>query len=330
MTSLNFNVYKLRFTAPVHFGGDNALSLESAQMHFCADTLFSALCHAALLHGGNEAVARLCAAAAAGDMRLSDGMPWKEDQDGDQFYLPRPFLAPIKRMETSPEKRKEAKKLRYLPASEMEKYLSYLRDEGSLDFGALSHSFGMVEERTRAAVPEGGETVPYFVGAYRFEANCGLYFLLGYEDAALEGEVHRLLELLQYSGIGGKISSGFGKFRLKSVIKLESSGNSQIKWLAQALKDAQAPVQITLSACLPAESELESALEGAQYQMIRRGGFIHNPADTGAPRKKRGQCVFQAGSTFRTRFGGELSAVGTSAGQTVYRYNRPLWLGVKL
>ena len=142
--------------------------------------------------------------------------------------------------------------------------------------------------------------------------------------------MHRLLELLQYSGIGGKISSGFGKFRLKSVIKLESSGNSQIKWLAQALKDAQAPVQITLSACLPAESELESALEGAQYQMIRRGGFIHNPADTGAPRKKRGQCVFQAGSTFRTRFGGELSAVGTSAGQTVYRYNRPLWLGVKL
>ena len=78
------------------------------------------------------------------------------------------------------------------------------------------------------------------------------------------------------------------------------------------------------------DRQLESALEGAQYQMIRRGGFIHNPADTGAPRKKRGQCVFQAGSTFRTRFGGELSAVGTSAGQTVYRYNHPLWLGVKL
>ena len=327
---MNFNVYKLRFTAPVHFGGDNALSLESAQMHFCADTLFSALCHAALLQGGNEAVERLCATAAAGDMRLSDGMPWAEDQKGDQFYLPRPFLAPIKRVETSPDKRKEAKKLRYLPAAEMEKYLSYLRGEGSLDFKALSRPFGAIEERTRAAVPEGGETVPYFVGAYRFEANCGLYFLLGYEDAALEGEVHRLLKLLQFSGIGGKISSGFGKFRLESVIKLESSGNSQIKWLAQALRDAQAPVQITLSACLPAESELESALEGAQYQMIRRGGFIHNPADTGAPRKKRGQCVFQAGSSFRARFGGELSAVGTSAGQTVYRYNRPLWLGVKL
>ena len=330
MTSLNFNVYKLRFTAPVHFGGDNALSLESAQMHFCADTLFSALCHAALLQGGNEAVERLCAAAAAGDMRLSDGMPWAEDQKGDQFYLPRPFLAPIKRVETSPDKRKEAKKLRYLPASEMEKYLSYLRGEGSLDFKALSRPFGAIEERTRAAVPEGGETVPYFVGAYRFKANCGLYFLLGYEDAALEGEVHRLLKLLQFSGIGGKISSGFGKFRLEGTIKLESSSNSQTEWLAQALRDAQAPVQITLSACLPAESELESALDGAQYQMIRRGGFIHNPADAGAQRKKRGQCVFQAGSSFRARFGGELSAVGTSAGQTVYRYNRPLWLGVRL
>ena len=327
---MNFNVYKLRFTAPVHFGGDNALSLESAQMHFCADTLFSALCHAALLHGGNEAVARLCAAAAAGDMRLSDGMPWAKEQKGDQFYLPRPFLSPVKRMETSPEKRKEAKKLRYLPVSEMEKYLAFLRGEGSLDFNALSHSFGIIEERTRAAVPEGEETLPYFVGAYRFEDNCGLYFLLGYEDEALESEVRRLLNLLQYSGIGGKISSGFGKFCLEDVIELEAPFDSQTEWLAQALKDAQAPVQITLSACLPAESELESALEGAQYQMIRRGGFIHNPADTGAPRKKRGQCVFQAGSTFRARFGGELSAVGTSAGQTVYRYNRPLWLGVKL
>ena len=330
MTSLNFNVYKLRFTAPVHFGGDNALSLESAQMHFCADTLFSALCHAALLQGGNEAVERLCATAAAGDMRLSDGMPWAEDQKGDQFYLPRPFLAPIKRVETSPDKRKEAKKLRYLPAAEMEKYLAYLRGEGSLDFKALSRPLGTVEERTCAAVPEGGETVPYFVGAYRFEANCGLYFLLGYEDAALEGEVHRLLELLQFSGIGGKISSGFGKFRLEDVIELEAPFDSQTEWLAQALRDAQAPVQITLSACLPAESELENALDGAQYQMIRRGGFIHNPADAGAQRKKRGQCVFQAGSSFRARFGGELSAVGTSAGQTVYRYNRPLWLGVRL
>ena len=45
---MNYFLFKLSFHTPCHFGSsDSALSLYTSEDHFCADTLFSALCHTA-------------------------------------------------------------------------------------------------------------------------------------------------------------------------------------------------------------------------------------------------------------------------------------------
>lgn len=330
MRSLKYCAYKLKFSTPVHFGGDSALSLESAEMRFCADTLFSALCHTAQLHGGNARVAKLCEAAARGELLLSDGMPWREQVQEDILYLPRPVLSPRKRIEVAPEKRKAIKKLRYIPAKAMDDYFQSIVNGIPIDFSGFSQNFGFSEERTRAAISSEGDARPYFVGIFHFLQDCGLYFISACADDALQDEIHRLLTLLQYGGIGGKISSGLGKFEIVDTIDLSEPFDADTKWLNQALLQVEAPIQMTLSACLPASDELETALDGAEYQMIRRGGFISDPINYLAPRKKRSQAVFQAGSTFCRRFQGQLSEVGVSAGHTIYRYNRPLWVGVSI
>lgn len=327
---MKYCAYKLQFSTPVHFGGSSALSLESAQMCFCADTLFSALCHVAQLREGNAAVERLCRAVSEGALVFSDSMPWRMQEDRDVFYVPRPILSPTKRMELAPENRKLMKKLRYLPIDIMDAYLHALTGGEFTDFSNYSQNFGFVEEVVRAHVPEQGDTAPYFVGTFHFNCDCGLYFLLGSEGSELQEEIHRLVTLLQYSGIGGKISSGYGKFKLVDVIHLETSGEAYARWLQRTLTDCAAPVQMSLSVCLPTDDELEAALEGAEYQLMRRGGFVNEPLASEQQQKKCSQHVFQAGSTFHRRFQGQLSCVGSSTGHAVYRYNRPLWVGVRL
>nr|WP_243421299.1 type III-A CRISPR-associated RAMP protein Csm4 [Pseudoflavonifractor phocaeensis] len=306
--------------------------MELTKPYFCADTLFSALCHTALLTEGDQAVEYLCSAAAKGALLLSDGMPWHEGeaQEEDQLYLPRPFLNPVHRAEVLPSERKKLKKIKYIPANAYGAYLSSLAGGPYLDCTQFSQDFGMQHEVTKASVPENGDAVPYFVGLFTFEPNCGIYFLMGWEEDELRDRVGTWLELLGMTGVGGKISSGYGTFCVYDTIELDVGFDCGTEWLVQALNAEDAPTHITLSSCLPADSELDEAMAEASYQLLRKGGFIHDPRGDGQPVKKQTQCVFQAGSVFSRRFRGELSIVGTTRGHPVYRYNRPLWLGVKL
>lgn len=327
---MNYFVCKLRFSAPVHFGGSSALPLEQAAASFGADTLFSALCHTALLSGGDAAVKRLCTAVGTGALLFSDGFPWREEPGNDALYLPRPILNPVQRAEISPAQRKMVRKVRYIPTAFYEAFLRSLAGGAYLDITKFSQHFGTFFEQSKAAVPEHANAEPYFVGLFSFENNCGLYFIMGCTDEELAQDVSGLLALLGESGIGGKVSSGYGKFQVCDTFDLNGSSNPQTEFLIRSLKANRSAYYIALSSCLPADDELDRAIEGASYQLLRRGGFINDPASCTQPRKKRMQYVFQSGSVFRTRFQGELSVVGETRGHQVYRYNRPLWMGVEL
>lgn len=61
---MNYYLYKIAFETAVHFGSSSsAQSLYVSEDHFCADTLFSALCHTALALRGQEGLERICQAA---------------------------------------------------------------------------------------------------------------------------------------------------------------------------------------------------------------------------------------------------------------------------
>jgi len=319
---MNYFLYQLRFNTPVHFGSpDSALSLYTSEDHFRADTLFSALCHTSLLLYGEEGLSRLLGMAKAGKLLLSDSMPWA----GEQYYLPKPCYSPQTARELPTDKRKTIKKLAWIPAQRMAEYCGAMKN--GILFECNQVSFGKASESTKVMVPEQGDARPYPVGLFHFRENCGLYFLAALEDSQDQTFLTGLVEALGISGIGGKITAGYGKFYIEQTLEL--NGNPQWQGLSARL-DGKSPSFLLLTTSLPRSEKLESVLEGASFQLVRRAGFVASARDTQTPRKKQTQYYLSAGAVVKTLFSGDLYEVSGGAAHPVYRYSKPLFLGVEL
>lgn len=323
---MNYFLIKLTFNTAVHFGSSNsALSLSSSEQTFCADTLFSALCHTALAVCGPEGAEQLCEAVRQDRLRLSDAMPWR----GDTLYLPKPLLPmPFdERMNTAD--RKAVKKAAWLPVEAFDSCLACLR-RGYFAQGQSPQpaSYGMSYELTKAAVTDDSNSVPYQVGLFRFAPGCGLYFLCACASPDGMDRLFPLLRVLGQCGIGGRVSSGYGRFEIEDEIAvlLNEPFDEQTGWLYRALAAKDGP-WLLLTSSLPADGELDAALEGASFQLVRRGGFV---AGQGASAKKKTQHFLRAGSVLNTRFEGALYDVAAEAAHPALRYAKPLFLGVTL
>lgn len=322
---MNYFLFKLQFTTPVHFGpSDSALSLYTSKETFCADTLFSALCHTALSAAGAPAVQALCRDVQQGRLALSDGMPWR----GDVCFLPRPCALAQAGQELEGRRRKAMKKLEWVPAVELDAFAASLRGGALYDPTRCETQFGVHSERTQVSKAD-GEPTPYQVGLFSFLPGCGLYFLAGCEDDAQAQRLAGLVKLLGLSGMGGKTSAGLGRFSLAECTDLQTSGDAQAQRIGAALR-ADAPGYLLLTTSLPADGELEGALEGAGYRLVRRGGFVQPGAAQPQARKKATQYMLAAGAVLRRRFAGGLYEVGGREDQPVYRYSVPLLMGVSL
>lgn len=321
---MNYFLIKLTFNTAVHFGSSNsALSLSSSEQTFCADTLFSALCHTALAVCGPEGAEQLCEAVRQDRLRLSDAMPWR----GDTLYLPKPLLPmPFdERMNTAD--RKAVKKAAWLPVKSFDEYLACLRKGYfAQEQSPEQISFGVNCELTKAAVTDGSDAVPYQVGLFRFAPGCGLYFLCACASPEGMERLFPLLRALGQSGIGGKVTSGYGRFEIEDeiYILLDEPFDEQTGWLHRALTAEKGP-WLLLTSSLPADDELDTALEGASFQLMRRGGFV---AGQGASAKKKTQHFLRAGSVLNTRFEGALYDVAAEPAHPALRYAKPLFLGV--
>lgn len=321
---MNCLLYQLRFNTPVHFGGsDSALSLYSSEDHFRADTLFSALCHTALQIGGADDLEKLLSLTKSGELLLSDSMPWSDNC----FYLPKPFMTAQTNQELPAEKRKAMKKLAWIPADRYKEYCDALRT-GVL-FESEAVSFGRTSEISKAMVPEQGDARPYPVGLYQFREGCGLYFLAMCKNPDDVKWLSTLVEALGITGIGGKVSTGYGKFAVINSMDLSDSVHPGLARIYQALTGtAQWAVLLTTS--LPRDEELDYSLEGAGYQLVRRSGFVASDTYAESPRKKQTQHYLAAGSVVQNRFSGDVYEIGTYGNHPVYRYSKPLFLGVNL
>ena len=316
-------LFKLRFTAAVHFGDSvSAVSLAFSQMTFHADRLFSALCQTAALQDP-EGPARLAKQVKSGKLKLSDAFPWRENE----LYLPRPCLEATTVRDSDASDRKVMKKVAYLPLRQYPAFLRSLDGGEPIDLRTLLDRFGEDSTMTRAAVADGQDTLPYAVGQFAFADGCGLYFLAAMDESEF-GLFCTLVRQTGYGGLGGKVSSGCGSFVLEQASPVGELEAPQGNLLTQALEEPDAALWVSLTTSLPREEELESALDGALYQLVRRAGFVQSAALKG-PQKKREQFFLAAGSTFRNTYTGDLYEVAPSGcSHTVYRYSVPMFLGV--
>lgn len=329
---MKYCLFKLGFTSPVHFGsGAMAHSLDTGEMTCHADTLFSALCHTASVLGGESKVEWLVRLVQQDALRLSDCMPYQDET----LYLPRPCWQPMKQLDLPSGDRKILKKAEWIPVDEMESCLSALRGEGTYNWANAGNKskFGTTVEMTKAAVPDREDAVPYTVGLFQFFENCGLYFILQYEQEDDAAQIEQLVQALGYSGIGGKISAGYGKFEVADTAYFscaEDTYDEATAWLYQHFNCANSKHWMLLSAALPADAELESVIPSACFQVVRRGGFTHPRGKNAELLKKQTQYFLSSGSIIAQPFSGDLFDVGFSPDHPIYRYSKPILLGVNL
>lgn len=325
---MNYCLYKLRFTTPVHFGTpDSALSLYSSEDHFLADTLFSALCHEALCLWGEEGLQNFIEETGQGKLLLSDAMPWK----GDTFFIPRPFFnGKPSSEELTSQQRKAMKGLRWIPVGSFKTFSESMKTGERFPVEKVSESFGAEDEMTRVHIAGTETPLPYQIGVYRFKEDCGLYFIAGCDNDSVENKLSILTEAAGLSGIGGKTTSGLGKFQIEDKLFLNEPFDEQTEWLFHALSSSDSGRYILLSSAIPNEEELDGVMKEASFQLVRRGGFVGSASFAQTPRKKITEYFMSAGSVVTQRFRGSLRRAAEGGVHPVVRFSQPLFLGVDL
>lgn len=302
---MNYSIYKLQFNTGVHFGTG---VLSESEYTFRADQLFSALYIEALKQGSEK---ELYEAVCSGNLLFSDLFPYK----GSCYMLPKPMLYVEPADRGKSEQKKAYKNMKFIPVEALDEFLCGRMD---VENNAM-RDYGHYVQHTMACVRTGDETLPFRVGTYYYNSGCGLYIIVGYQSEAEMLLSEELLDSLSYSGIGGKKSSGLGKFELKIA-----SGTDKL--LDMLYRDTGR--SMLLSTALPKNEELERALDGATYLLERRSGFVASDRYADEWRKKRDLYVFASGSCFVNRFDGDIIDVSDGGRHSVYRYAKPVFIGI--
>lgn len=309
---MKYKLCKMIFSTPVHFGEGR---LGKTTNTFMADRLFSAL-YIEAIKCGAETAEKLYTLTKEGKLLFSDGMPYI----GEHYYIPKPVIRVANDGESSSILKKAFKKLSYIPLDRIDDYVC-----GKLDPQEENHrlkELGKYSIAEKAAVRTGGEdALPFAVGIFSFCNDSSLYFILGYDNDETLDFVQKLIVMLGYTGIGGKVSSGSGKF---SVEICDISKDTEQRLMGEYER------YITLSVSMAKDSELKKAVEGAGYMMIKRSGFVSSHTYAETNRKKKELYCFTSGSCFTNRFEGDIFDLAIGGSHSVYRYAKPIFMGVDL
>lgn len=215
---------------------------------------------------------------------LSDAFPYKSGP-----FLPKPIGFPkfdqadlttdVKEVRRQA---KMAKKLQFIPLDKFDSYVS-----GTL-FEDAEHGVTNIVTKNQPHV----DGALYQVSTVRFTDNSALYVI------ATESELlNELMASLQYTGIGGKRSSGYGKFDL-TITDIPDGFKNRLTNVHQG------PV-MTLTTSLPVEKELEYAMETGSYLLSKSSGFAFS-TETNENYRKQDLYKFASGSTFSETFTGQI------------------------
>jgi CRISPR-associated protein Csm4 len=311
---MGYYLYRLNFSTALHMGKDSGgASLDDGQMTIHADTLFAALCCEA---AGDGRIEQLVGYFTDGTLTISDALPFT----GDDIFLPKPVLfVGNKKRESNSGFKKALKRVEYIPLSFFQEYLRGL-NQPAVDLEKLSSNFGQLTVSTRVAIKDNTPPLPYHIASWRFEPGCGLYVIVRSEQEEALNTFAALLTKLGLSGIGGKRSSGWGKFDIQQC--------SVPAELTKLINDDKADYQMLLGTALPIDAELDDVLSDSWYALVRRGGFIRSATYAPGQLKKRTLYMLAPGSCLRFRFRGGMYDLSDNGAHPVWRCGNTLFAGV--
>lgn len=329
-----YYIYQLNFISPVHFGrAELGGKLENTDFSFTADMMFNALC-CELSSYKSKYLSQFIQKCEQGNIVLSDLFPYRDKAGSVEFYLPKPCL-PLAAINakfkltnnfviagTEVLEKKQIENMRYLRAGSMTKYFSRLH-EGRIY--ANKENFAVREERTLVNC-RGQESMPYTVSIYNFKPDTGLYGIIGLADSNDIEWLTSTIESIGFSGIGGKCSSGFGKFKLADTPYDLNDGGFDVddKAIADMLLTKSASWQMCLGNLLPQKQEL-SELKDAYYKLRRYGGFT--TSQEGNCIQKNSVYMLEAGSCLKSRISGQVQQIGYE-GHPILRYGKGIYAGI--
>ena len=294
---MTYKMYIMNFHT-AHFG---AGTLDSSKMTFAADRLFSALAIEAKKMGKMEEFVSI---AGQDEFVLTDAFPYKSGP-----FLPKPigfpkFEQPDLTTDVKEVRRqaKMAKKLQFIPLDKFDSYVN-----GTL-FKDADHAVTNIVTKNQPHV----DGNLFQVSTVRFRDASSLYVI------ANESELlNELMASLQYTGIGGKRSSGYGQFDL-TILDFPDSFKNRLT------KVHQGPV-MTLTTSLPVEKELEYAMETGSYLLSKSSGFALS-TETKENFRKQDLYKFASGSTFSETYTGQIVDVRPlDFPHEVLNYAKPLF-----
>ena len=307
---MKYKLFKLQFSTAVHFGAGGLTTTSDTLM---ADTVFSALCTEAAKAGTDPS--SFIDAVRDGRLRISDALPFI----GDRFYVPKPLAEITSDKEGDSSIKKALKRLPFIPVDCLEEYMNGMLniiEEADVFQKCLGQEY-LVE---KAAVETGEETRPYAVDLYRYYKGSGLYICLGYEKDDDYYLFSDLLEILSYAGIGGKISSGYGRFTAVPIVPS--------KEFAKRLEGKNWKQYLSLSVCLPGREELDGVMQDANVRLCKRSGWVSPGPGIEQLRKRKDIYMFTSGSVFKNPFSGCLFDLSDGGSHPVLRYGYPMFMGV--
>lgn len=335
-----YYIFTLKFLTPVHFGDTaNGGFLDKIAMSCGVDTLFAALCQEAALQG-QEAVEKLIAKVEQREIVLSSLMPYFCDEQNNEdmhFYLPKPMLiseaktqvpksfSEVKSLATQLKKQKQTG---FVRASQIKKLVQCCKHGVTAELDC--ESFVAPYVSGRVALRE-DKPNPYYVGSYVFADNAGLYFVCGVQKDEDIDFVEDLLVNLGYSGIGGKRSSGYGKFELaddRLEVNEEFYSYDDDEALAKMLHDEDSALQMCIAPVCPVADDIAEVKKGT-YKLIKRGGFIASP-ELAENIKRDSVYLLAEGSCFAKRLHGQMLMQrldGVDHG--IYRNGLGLFVGLR-
>lgn len=212
--------------------------------------------------------------------------------------------------------KKKFKNLKYIPVSTLTDFVNgTFPEEHMEDMKYL----GLYDMKVSVGIHGMEEPEPFRVNTWHFNTGTGLYVLAGYENESDRELLDELFESLQYTGIGGKKSSGLGRFVYK-VCKVPEDMMGYLKKKSEK--------NILLSTALPEDEELEQVMKGSSYLLIKRSGFVDSSEYALQQMRKRDLYVFSSGSCFVHTFRGRIIEERNGGKHPVFRYAKAFFMGV--
>lgn len=293
-------IYRLRFRN-AHFGDGY---LNTSVPTFTASRLFSALCLEALK---NDCLKEWMTVAENDEFKISDAFPYQE-----QPYLPVPvgeiaLKMDLRTLVEDNQANKAVRALRFVP---VDRLLDLLNGKVSAE-ELLKTEMNLAQQTV--LMKKGAD--PYEVGVTEYRSSL---YVLASSDPLFE----QLMTGLQFSGLGGKRTSGYGRFEME-ILPVPSL-------MGKMLADDKADKQVLLTTSLPNDNELGLVVDDANYRLVKSSGFTYSP-DTSEQLRKEDLYKFASGSVFTRRYAGVIADVRPKGfAHPVWNYAKGMFYGLEV